>query len=374
MGRVTVGYQDACLHPLWLSRVNVRLARLMGMSAVWLPDHFMGFAPAHVWQPEFTSAARVVRSADGIFDPLQLLAVIATRVRGMDVGTSVTESIRHHPMSLARSFVTLDHISKGRAILGIGNGIRENTEPYGLSYTKIVDRLEEALTILRLLWNSGGKPVSYEGRFWVLRDAVFALPLYRGKPPRIFVGAHFPRMLGLAGRFGDGWLPGDRVSADEYRTRLDIIGRAALDAGRPTERFTATQTILVALGESREQVVDRAMKSRVCAALALGAPAEVWRQHGLTHPLGDKHRGFLDLVPSRITSAQVDQAASTMTPDILLTIMYAGSPEQICDEVAPLASAGCTHFILANTGASFTGDGAKTLWRLADLTRRLRRL
>ena len=166
MGRVTVGYQDACVYPLWLSRINMRLARLLGASAVWLPDHFMSFTPAAVWRPEITTAARVVPSLDALFDPLPLLAVTATRIRGIDVGTSVTESIRRHPMSLAQSFVTLDHISKGRAILGIGNGIRENTEPYGLPYTRNVERLEEALTIIRLLWSSGGRPVSYAGRFW----------------------------------------------------------------------------------------------------------------------------------------------------------------------------------------------------------------
>jgi phthiodiolone/phenolphthiodiolone dimycocerosates ketoreductase len=374
MGRVTVGHQDACVYPLWLSRFNVRLARLMGASAVWLPDHFMSFTPAEDWRPEITAAARVVPSIDALFDPLPLLAVTATRVRGIDVGTSVTESIRRHPMSLAQSFVTLDHISKGRAILGIGNGIRENTEPYGLPYADNVERLEEALTIIRLLWSSGGRPVSYEGRFWQLRDAVFGLPLYKGKPPRLFVAAHYPRMLRLTGRFADGWLPGQKVTDDEYRKRLGIIRRAAENAGRNLERFTATHTMMVALGDSREQVLERAMASRVCASLVLGAPAEVWRAHGLAHPLGDAHRGFLDLVPSRITREQVDRAAATMTPQLLLTLMYAGSARQICEEVAPFVDAGCTHFIIANAGASFTGDGAKGLWRLADLLRRLRQL
>jgi len=79
----------------------------------------------------------------------------------------------------------------------------------------------------------------------------------------------------------------------------------------------------------------------------------VWRAQGLTHPLGDKHRGFSTwYIPRHF--AQVDRAAATMTPELLLTLMYAGSAEEICDEVAPLAAAGCTHFILANTGASFT--------------------
>jgi phthiodiolone/phenolphthiodiolone dimycocerosates ketoreductase len=374
MGRVTVGYQDACVYPLWLSRFNTRVARLMGASALWLPDHYMGFTPTDVWRPEITSAARVVPSLDALFDPLQLLALAATRVRGIDVGTSVTESIRRHPMGLAQSFVTLDHISKGRAILGIGNGIRENTEPYGLPYEHNVDRLEEALTIIRLLWSSNGNPVSYAGRFWELRDAVFALPLYKGRPPRLFVAAHFPRMLRLTGRFADGWLPGQKVSADEYGQRLGIIRRAAERAGRGLYGFTASHTMLVALGEDREPVLKRAMTSRVCASMALGAPADVWRAHGLTHPLGETHRGFLDLVPTRITTAHVDQAVETMTPELLLTLLYVGSPQQVCEEAAALADAGCQHFIIANAGASFTGDGAKGLWRLAQLMRRLRRL
>ena len=372
--RITVGYQDACVHPLWLSRLNLRLATWMGASALWVPDHFMSFTPAAVWRPEITAAARLVPSLDALLDPLQVLAVTATRIRRVDLGTSVTESIRRHPMSLAQSFVTLDHISKGRAILGIGNGIRENTEPYGLSYVDNVARLEEALTIIRLLWGSGGAPVDYDGRFWRLRDAVFALPLYRGRPPRLFVAAHYPRMLRLTGRFGDGWLPGQKVSAEEYRARLATIDAARAEAGRAATDFTATQTILVALGESRARVLEQAMRSRVCAAMALGAPAEAWGALGLAHPLGAGHRGFLDLVPTRIGMADVERAAATMRPELLDGQLYLGSVDEVCAEVAPLVEAGCRHFIVANVGASFTGEGARGLWRLAQLMRRLRRL
>ena len=132
--------------------------------------------------------------------------------------------------------------------------------------------------------------------------------------------------------------------------------------------------MLVALGDSREQVLETAMKSRVCASMALGAPAEAWRAHGLEHPLGGGHGGFLDLVPTRVTAEQIDQAAARMTPALLLTLLYAGSVQQICDEAAPLVEAGCTHFILANAGASFGGAGARGVWRFARLMRRLRRL
>jgi phthiodiolone/phenolphthiodiolone dimycocerosates ketoreductase len=372
--RVTVGYQDACVHPLWLSRLNMRLARWMGASAFWLPDHFMSFTPAAAWTRATTPVARIVPSLDALFDPVQLLALAATRFRRVDLGTSVTESIRRHPMSLAQSFVTLDHISRGRAILGIGNGIRENTEPYGLPYRDNVARLEEALTIIRMLWESKGEPVDYDGRFWTLRDAVFRLPLYRGRPPRLFVAAHFPRMLRLTGRFGDGWLPGQKVSAAEYQARLKIIATARAEAGRSNDEFLPTQTLLVALGEHRPQVVERAMRSPVAAAMTLGAPGAAWSALGLVHPLGVEHGGFLDLVPTRVSAADVDRALATMRPELLTSQLYMGSVDQVVDEVAPLVGAGCRHFIIANVGASFMGDGARGLARQAALMRRLRRL
>jgi phthiodiolone/phenolphthiodiolone dimycocerosates ketoreductase len=372
--RVTVGFQDACVHPLWLSRLNMRLARWMGASAIWVPDHFMSFTPAPAWTRATTPVARIVPTLDALFDPVQVLAVAATRIRGVDLGTSVTESIRRHPMSLAQSFVTLDHISRGRAILGIGNGIRENTEPYGLPYADNVARLEEALAIIRRLWESKGDPVDYDGKFWTLRDAVFRLPLYRGRPPRLFVAAHFPRMLRLTGRFADGWLPGQKVSATEYQSRLKVIATARAEASRSHADFLPTQTLLVALGDTRAAVLERAMRSPVAAAMTLGAPGAAWSALGLVHPLGADHGGFLDLVPTRVTAADVDRALATMRPELLTSQLYIGNVDQIVEEVAPLVGAGCRHFIVANVGASFMGDGARGLARQASLMRKLRKL
>jgi phthiodiolone/phenolphthiodiolone dimycocerosates ketoreductase len=370
---VTVGYLDACVHPLWLSRLNFRLATLMGAKALWVPDHFMSFTPEEVWRPEITPAARIVPSLDALLDPLQVLAVTATRIGRVDLGTSVTEAIRRHPMSLAQSFVTLDHIAKGRAILGIGNGIRENTEPYGLPYADNVARLEEALTIIRLLWGSGGRPIDFDGRFWRLRDAVFRLPLYGNRPPRLFVAAHYPRMLRLTGRFADGWLPGQKVTADEYAQRLGIIRDARAAAGR-TGDFVATQTVLAAIGESRTDVLARAVRSPVVASMMLGVPGAVWTAAGVTHPLGADHGGSLDLVPTRVHQPEIDRALATLRPEIVESMLYVGSVDEIVAQVAPLAGAGCRHFIVVNVGASFLGDGARGLVRLAQLMRRLRSL
>jgi phthiodiolone/phenolphthiodiolone dimycocerosates ketoreductase len=374
MSRVTVGYQDGTIHPLWLTRMGMRLGRLFGARSLWVQDHFMGFIPPQVWKPEVTEAAKTIHSTDGCFDPLQILALTASRIRGVDVGTLVTEPIRRHPMSLAQSFVTLDHISRGHAILGIGNGERENVEPYGLPWEKQVARLEEALTIIRLLWGSGGKPVSFTGKFWTLRDAVFNLPLYEGRAPRIWIAAHAPRMLGLTGRFGDGWVPAVRVAAGEYARRLGVIRAAAAEAGRSFDHFVPGQTLLTAIGESRAQILELAMKSRLGAAMALLLPAEAWQKHGKKHPLGDDHKGFIEIVPPRVTDEQLDQAVRDVTPEMFGENVFAGSPAEICEQVAPLVEAGARHLIVSNGGAGLTGGKPIDLVRLGILMRKLRRL
>jgi phthiodiolone/phenolphthiodiolone dimycocerosates ketoreductase len=357
-----------------LVNVGMRAARLFGAEALWLPDHFMSFIPAQVWKPEITPAADVVGSPDAFFDPMQILAVTAHKMHGVDVGTMVTEPLRRHPMSLAQSFVTLDHLSKGHAILGIGNGERENVEPYGLPWDKPVARLEEALTIIRLLWENVGRPVDYDGQFWKLKDALFALPLYKGKAPRIWIASHAPRMLGLTGRFGDGWLPTWKVTGDVYRERLDTILQAGRAADRNMDHFIPGQATICAIGESREQILDIAMKSRLGAALTMLVPAEVWRQHGRTHPLGDDHKGFTEIVPTRVTDEQIDQAAATMSPELLDAALYAGSPSELRDQIAPLVDAGAKHIAVSNIGPALTGASPRDMLRMASLIRKLRRL
>lgn len=374
MAKITVGYQDGCLAPLWLSTVGTRIATLAGADAVWVPDHFMGFAPKWMWKEEIVPAAKVVHSMDALFDPVPIMTLFAARHRRALIGTSVTEPIRRHPMSLAQTFVTIDHISKGRAVLGIGNGLRENTHPYGLPSDRRVSRLEEALTILDLLLGSEGKPIDYDGKFWKLDGAVFDLPLYEGRRPSIYLGAHFPRMLRLTGRFGDGWLPGQKVGGDVYAERLGIIRGAAEAAGRSFDGFVPGQTLLVAFGKSRDAVAEIAVKNPYVAYMAMGLPPETWTACGVEHPMGDEFGGFLDIVPSEVTPEQIDRALAFVNRELLEQLFYMGSPEEIAADARELAAAGCRHFIVANMGGAFTGDGAVDFYRMAKLFRLLRRL
>jgi phthiodiolone/phenolphthiodiolone dimycocerosates ketoreductase len=360
--------------PFFISKYSIVQAAAMGADTIWFPDHFMGFAPKWMWKPDICAAASVIHSGDALFDPVAVMANVAAQFPDLVVGTSVTEAIRRHPVSLAQSFVTLDHLSEGRVLFGIGNGLRENTEPYGLPSTRRVSRLEEALVVLRLLFASRGAPVDFEGRYYRLDGAVFDLPLWQDRPPPLYVGSHAPRMLELTGRFGDGWLPGQVVTGQEYGRRLDVISAAGAAAGRSMDHFVPAQTLLLVIGDDRRQVLEQAMESPYVAYNALGLPGMLWRQHGLEHPFGEDFAGQIELVPSRTTPEHVEAAAERMTPSLLEEQYYFGTPAEIADQAAPLAEAGCRHFILANMGGNFTGRGARDFESMADLTARLKAL
>lgn len=352
----------------------MRMAKLAGVDSLLLPDHYVGFVPKALWKPEYTPVAKMVPSTDAFFDPFVMLGMMATRYRGVRIGTGVTEAYRRHPVTLAQAFVTIDHMTKGRAILGIGNGERENTEPYGMPFTKRVGRLEEALTLIRKLWESRGEPVDFDGPTWRLKNALFATPLYEGKAPAVWIAAHAPRMLGITGRFGDGWYPTQKMTGDEYAGKLAVIRDAATAAGRSFERFEPALQIQVALGSGRRSVLERLTKVKPASGLSLLLPGAVWKKHGLAHPLGEAFEGFADIVPNEVSADALAAAERQITPELLGAGLFAGTVDEVVAELRPLVAAGLRHVILWNVGPLASGGSPLDLVRQTQLIWRLKKL
>lgn len=372
--RLSVGVETNCTAPMRLERASMRLYQLFGVDSLFLPDHYLSFVPRSVWGPDLTPAAKLVPSPDAFFEPFVMMGMMAASYRRMRIGTGVTEPFRHHPASLAQAFVTLDHLTKGRAILGIGNGERENTEPYGMPFKKRVARLEEALALVRRLWASRGEPVDFDGNFWRLKRALFATPLYGDEPPAVWVAAHAPRMLGLTGRYADGWYPTRKLSPDEYRESLQRIYAAGAEAGRDLSSFEPAMQIQLMLGKDRRTTLENARKLPAVGAMGMLLPGALWEKHGLRHPLGESFEGFPDFVPEEVTPEQIDSARRQVTAELLGDAVVAGSVEEAVGEVRSLVGAGLRHVVIWNVGPLVTGGSAADFLRLAVFIRRLRKL
>jgi phthiodiolone/phenolphthiodiolone dimycocerosates ketoreductase len=186
--RIKIGVQDPTRPPYTVTKILVRVAERVRLDSYWVIDHLQGVVPTGMWSKDLTPAARMVKNPDEFFDPFVVLGGVATKTRRLRLGTAVTDTVRLHPVTIARAALTLQHVSKGRFILGIGAGERENTEPYGLSLAKSASRFEEALKVIRLLWSSRD-PFDFEGEFYKLKGAILSLRPYLKRPPPIWVAA-----------------------------------------------------------------------------------------------------------------------------------------------------------------------------------------
>jgi alkanesulfonate monooxygenase SsuD/methylene tetrahydromethanopterin reductase-like flavin-dependent oxidoreductase (luciferase family) len=204
---------------------------------------------------------------DGIDGPTMeawmLLAACASRTERVRLGTLVSGNTYRHPSLLAKQAVTLDHISHGRAILGIGAGWHEaEHRMYGFPFPPLrerVDRLHEALQILDGLMR--GERTTFAGRFYQLHDAPFApRPVQQPRIP-ILIGAKGSRMLRLVARYADIWdadaAPNDpaesgipakvqeldgycrAIGRDPRTLRRSIWSRTALRSEAETRQFVA---------------------------------------------------------------------------------------------------------------------------------------
>jgi phthiodiolone/phenolphthiodiolone dimycocerosates ketoreductase len=270
-----------------------------GADSFWVADHLNSVLPPSMSQPKYVGAA-IIPKMDAHVEPWTMLGYLAghNKTGRMTLGVAVTDVGRRNPALTAQAAVTLQHLNRRRAILGIGTGEREGNEPYGVEWSKPVSRFEEAMATIRALWDSKGELGSRESPFLPLHDATFALTPYKGKWPEIWIAAHGPRMIRAAGKYGDGWFPGT-TRADEYGQQLNDLRTAASNAGRDPMSITPAGIRFILTGRSQDEI-DEILDSELVKLLALNAPAKDWAMYGAEHPMGPDFKGVQDLIPQLI--------------------------------------------------------------------------
>ncbi|MFQ5554131.1 MAG: LLM class flavin-dependent oxidoreductase [Acidimicrobiia bacterium] len=357
-----------------LRRINLLLktARVTGFDTAWVADHFLGFFPQEIWDKDFSWIADPEASPHAYYDYQTLLGHLARRVGRIRLGVGVTEPIRRHPVLIAQAFLTLAHLTKRAPILGIGAGEAENTVPYGLDFSTPVSRLEEALEVVRRCFSSR-EPFDYEGSHFTLDGAVMDLAPPAGRVPEVWVAAHRPRMLGLTGRYGDGWYPTFTMSPDAFAAALSVIQTAARDAGRDPAAITPGWQAHMVVGRTEKEARAH-LGTKGVRFMSLLTTAELWRRHGYEHPFGDGYRGMIDFIPQRHTRRELEAAISAVPVDVIANEVFVGTPAQIEAQITAYYDAGLRHLVLQPISALSSRRAALFSIRSAiGIQRRLRK-
>ncbi|MAW28454.1 MAG: LLM class F420-dependent oxidoreductase [Gammaproteobacteria bacterium] len=194
---------------------GARMAAGLGFESVWAGDSLLA-RPRH--------------------DPLTLLSAVAGAINHIEIGTAVLLPVLRNPVVLAQQLATLDQLSEGRFIAGIGIGadnpsIRNEFRAAGVSFERRIGTLMESFRLWRALWS--GESVSWDGR-WQVEGELAPRPFGNGGP-RIWLGTGVASGVERAARYFDGWIPlgpdaetfGQRGEA--YRNTLRLRGRSAND-------------------------------------------------------------------------------------------------------------------------------------------------
>jgi len=343
---IRIGTEGTFLPPFENGIDTVKRIEELGYDSVWWADHLMSWIPESIWTPDIAEVAAYRDTPHVFFDALCTISVAAWSTKRILLGTAVTETFRRHPAVLAQAFLTLDHLSKGRVILGIGAGEGENVTPYGIEWNKPVSRLEEAIEIIRLLWEND-KKVDFDGKFWKLKDAILALdPYEKGKYPPIWIGAMRPKMLEMTGRLGDGWLPSG-LNLNLYREGLGIIRDSAKRADRDPDEITPALYTYVFLDEDHTEC-HRMLGTPMAKNFALILPPEMFRPYGVQHPFGQNYNGLLEFVPTRYDRKTMLEALEKVPTKLCEDNFLHGTPDEVISQIENYAKIGLKHVALNN--------------------------
>ncbi len=364
MAKLKLGIPGGIMPPFGKVIQQAQRGEARGYDSAWWPCHLMGWHPQSVWIPEVTELAKYQRSADVYFDPIAAVSAVAASTQKIQLGIGVTDLIRRHPTMLAQAALTVDHVAQGRLILGLGSGEQCNMTPYGFDFSQPVGKLEEGLKVMRLLWESGGKPVTFEGKYFHLNGAVLGLEPYNGKTPQVWIAAHGPRMLQVTGRLADGWLP-TRMTPAEYGEKLKVIRESAKQAGRGEDAVTAGMLAYVVVDEDRKEVT-RIMDHLLVKGLCLLLPAETFQRFGYEPPFGEGKVGFHDYIPSLFGYDDAMRVIKKVPREVVEYFTLHGTPEDVAQQVQDLAAAGLRHVVLWNITAFGDLTKAKSSFQCMD--------
>jgi phthiodiolone/phenolphthiodiolone dimycocerosates ketoreductase len=317
----------------WLARVDD--AR---HHSVWLPDHMVSFWPDSIWTPEVTDLATASPSPHRHLDGMAVAAAAAAVTSTVRLATSVVDTVRRHPVMLAQSALTIDHISGGRFILGLGSGETENIVPYGFDFAAPVSRFEEALRVIRLLWESEG-PVDFSGRFYNLHHARLDTEPFDGRFPEIWIGASGPRMLEITGRHADGWWPAGAWTPEHYAEMLATVRMSAEHAGRDPMAITPCYIQVCIIGED-DAALAEITSAPLVKSFLLQVSADALAHFGFQHPLGEDWRGFQDIDPGTLTRERLVDFLDRVDPEAILAVVPHGTPRQVAARIKEFVDAG----------------------------------
>ena len=234
-----------------------RRAEDMGFESLFFPEH------THIpvsRDTDYPGGGELPREYSHIVDPFVALAAAAAVTERLKVGTGVCLIIERDPITTAKEVATLDHVSGGRFLFGVGAGWNlEEMQNHGTDPTTRFRRMRESVEAMKAIWTED--EAEYHGRI-IDFDPIWSWPKPVQKPhPPVLVGGLSEKVYDRVVAYGDEWIPNRVKSPEELGERIEELQRRAEAAGR--ERIPVT----VFGAKAEERLLERLKEAGVTRAL-----------------------------------------------------------------------------------------------------------
>ena len=295
-----------------------------GFDSIWAPDHLL-FIPEGITP-----------------NTLSILSALSVSTSRVILGICVSDPHRLHPAVTAQILATIDQLSNGRLIFGIGIGEAMNLTPFGISRDKRLAKLSEFIYIMRKLWK--GEKFSYEGKYWKLKDAFLQIRPVKDRIP-IYIGANKPKSLRLTGKIADGWIPGP-LTPRLYEKYLKIVYEGIKDAGRKLDEIDTAIYLYTCISEDLDEVYNRLRQFR---PLVISSPEKLI-EAGYKVEIPEGLKSYYEILPYSEDLIKFKQYGNSIPDEALIEFSISGTVEQCIKKIEEYIKAGVKHFILVNVG------------------------
>ena len=211
-------------------------AEALGFHSAWVVEQILGAIPS--------------------LEPIELLtyaAAVTTRIR---VGSAVLLTALRSPVHTAKSLATLDHLSSGRLIVGVGLGANPKIYPaYGLAAERRAARFTEGIQLMKRLWTE--PRVTFEGEFFKLQNASMEpKPVQKPHPP-LWFGGHHPNALKRTVELGDGFMGAGSLSTAKFGEEVTLLRRLLQEAKRDPAAFPVAKRVYIAVDRDKARAGKR---------------------------------------------------------------------------------------------------------------------
>jgi alkanesulfonate monooxygenase SsuD/methylene tetrahydromethanopterin reductase-like flavin-dependent oxidoreductase (luciferase family) len=269
------------------------------------------------------------------------LGSVTKRVR---LSPAVTDPLRRHPVEIAQSTLTLDQLTHGRGMLGIGAGEMMNLEPFGFEWGKAYTRLAEAVDVIKLLWSaSPASPADYQGQYFRLSRAYLQIRPYGARSPSLYIGAVGKRTRELVGEKADGWIPVIESPAS-LRSHIEDVSRGAAKSGRDARDVDTLLTFYSEVNNDRQaalktmEPVARMQLTQERSVLELTSGIKVPQRLSVQQLL----------VNDPAVTRELQEFGETIPTKVIEEVTAFGSAEDCIKKLEAFLDAGATSFLLCN--------------------------